>query len=344
MRKTRDEYHARLNELLPQITDADRATFDRIVNEHDGHMITLTPTLAAHIMTAHNSYNRPLTKFGNIAKLSAEISSGDFPVTGQGLSITTKGDLGDGQHRCAAVIHAGTSIPKIMVVSGVDQADIAKVDHNMTLRSLGDDLTLVNVENPTQKGRIAETIMRYNDLSSTVHAAVPLEDVDGLPRAPKVKRHKRVNYVRTDYIDFVLRNDPLLSEAYGIGQQSLTTPAGKQLARPAMMGAETAAAVYFLLVAAGHDEDKVMNYLLALQAFDEELLGGSEAWLLHSKAMSRTEGHAKNLPSMDLVSLGIHAGNYSLGATKKMGRWTKGLSYPKAQVPSFLPRSLDRAA
>lgn len=341
MRKTQNEYQARLNELVQQITAADHAEFNRIMATPTCHEVNLTPTLAALMMTQHNSYNRPLLNFRNIAKMSAEIATGDFPLTGQGFTITTKGDLGDGQHRCAAVIHAGKAIPRIVIVTGVAQASISKVDHNMSLRTLGDDLALVNVNMPAQKGRVAEMIMRYNDMSDAARGSkISHDDVDGLVRITKSTQYRRVDRPRQAYVDFVVRHDDLLSQAIDVGIQSLTTPQNKPLPRPAMMGGDVAAVVYFLLAMAGHDEVDVTDFILALQAFEEKLKGGPEAWLMHRRAMNKS-GAKKNLKPMDLVAIGVVAGNYSLGATEKMARWVIDTgNYPKARDVDFITKTM----
>lgn len=76
--------------------------------EHEGmtsDYVLVTPELAAEALK-RNATNRPM-KEANIQWFAREIREGRFATTHQGICIDAKGNLQDGQHRCAAIVRTG---------------------------------------------------------------------------------------------------------------------------------------------------------------------------------------------------------------------------------------------
>lgn len=71
-------------------------------------ILDITPEMAARWLE-RNSHNRFLAP-GTVAELSTAMTNGTWRLTHQGIAISSEGDLVDGQHRLAAVVHSRQTV------------------------------------------------------------------------------------------------------------------------------------------------------------------------------------------------------------------------------------------
>jgi len=74
--------------------------------------IVLTPKMA-EMFLARNLSNRPESK-RYLDRLSRKIAAGQWVLNGEAIKLDVDGNHRDGQHRCAAVIRTGVSIPTFL--------------------------------------------------------------------------------------------------------------------------------------------------------------------------------------------------------------------------------------
>lgn len=84
--------------------------------QHVQAYFTLTPEMCSWILENKNDRNRRIGK-ARVKKLVEIIKKGEFnrPLTHQALGVLTSSQLGDGQHRCAAVVEADQNVVCLMV-------------------------------------------------------------------------------------------------------------------------------------------------------------------------------------------------------------------------------------
>ena len=78
----------------------------------------ITPEMAKTILTYRNKNNRKY-RYNQLAKLSDAIEKGEWKVTHQCIAFDKDGNLIDGQHRLAAILQTGKTLP-ILVCSNMD--------------------------------------------------------------------------------------------------------------------------------------------------------------------------------------------------------------------------------
>lgn len=119
--------------------------------------VILTPGLAQQIL-ARNTNNRAV-KVGRLAQLESDVKAGRWRFNGTAIQIRNDGVLGDGQHRCLAVVNVNISVPT-KIGFGLDQAAIDTLDLGVA-RSPGDIAALHGVEDPVLSAAIARLIIGY---------------------------------------------------------------------------------------------------------------------------------------------------------------------------------------
>jgi hypothetical protein len=104
----------------------------------------ITPAIAMQ-MLAKNPNNRSVTK-NHVTVLAREMTMGDWQVTGQGISISNKGLLLDGQHRLLAVEASGKTI-NLVVARGIDKKAMNVIDTVAKSRSASDIFSMRGIHN-----------------------------------------------------------------------------------------------------------------------------------------------------------------------------------------------------
>jgi hypothetical protein len=85
-------------------------------------VVEISPAMASGLLTHRNERNRPIS-LKTVAKYSADMKSGRWELTHQGLAFGPGGEIIDGQHRLAAIVDADVSVT--MVVSYFESPDKA---------------------------------------------------------------------------------------------------------------------------------------------------------------------------------------------------------------------------
>ncbi|MET8269468.1 hypothetical protein [Streptomyces sp. NPDC005096] len=108
-------------------------------------VLSVSPELAAQWLTL-NTNNRPLSK-NTVQQLAAQIQRGEWQLTHQGIAFDEDDVLIDGQHRLAAIVKAGTTVP-LTVTHGVPRTAFTVMDTGRK-RTGRDALALVGEANAT---------------------------------------------------------------------------------------------------------------------------------------------------------------------------------------------------
>ncbi|MFP8884155.1 MULTISPECIES: hypothetical protein [Streptomyces] len=108
-------------------------------------VLDVSPQLATEWLT-RNTNNRPLSK-STVQQLAGRIQRGEWQLTHQGIAFDEDGTLIDGQHRLAAIVKAGITVP-MTVARGVPRTAFTVMDTGRK-RTGRDALALAGEANAT---------------------------------------------------------------------------------------------------------------------------------------------------------------------------------------------------
>lgn len=108
-------------------------------------VLDVSPELAAKWLT-RNTSNRPLSK-NTVQQLAGQIQRGEWQLTHQGIAFDEDDILIDGQHRLAAIVKAGITVP-LTVTHGVPRTAFTVMDTGRK-RTGRDALALAGEANAT---------------------------------------------------------------------------------------------------------------------------------------------------------------------------------------------------
>lgn len=128
---------------------------------------TLTPGLAAELLR-RNENNRNV-KAAKAEQYAADMRAGKWTFNGEPLIVSDDGRLNDGQHRCAALVDANTTLP-VVIVFGLPRDSRLTVDQGAA-RGAGDYLSMDGVANANTSATIARLLIAYDRSNET--------DIDG---------------------------------------------------------------------------------------------------------------------------------------------------------------------
>jgi len=126
----------------------------------------LTPALAS-VLLGRNGDNRKIRE-SVVVGYARDMANGSWDMNGEPIIIAKNGMLNDGQHRCAAVIRAGTAIPAIFIF-GVDRETRTTLDQG-AVRRLSDYLAMEGHTNTNRLASAAGYIWMYQNFG-TIHAS-----------------------------------------------------------------------------------------------------------------------------------------------------------------------------
>lgn len=150
----------------------------------------ITPTLAQKWLDTSNTHNRNLRPL-RVADYARDMRTGQWVENGDALRFATDGTLLDGQHRLAAVVESGATVP-MLVVSGLAPAAQDTVDDGVR-RTLQDVLTLRGEQNASALGAVLRRAFLwegYPDRQPRGYAKVRptnAEALDMLKRHPELR-------------------------------------------------------------------------------------------------------------------------------------------------------------
>jgi hypothetical protein len=122
---------------------------------HNIGFVDVTPALAETWLSM-NKGNRKLREF-RVRRYAHEMAKGEWLPSCQGIGFSIEGRLIDGQHRLAAVVRSGVTVPMLVVPSLAEEL-LDRVDVGAN-RSLGD---LVELGNSTSWGRAVGVAARLH--------------------------------------------------------------------------------------------------------------------------------------------------------------------------------------
>lgn len=96
------------------------------------NLVQVTPEIAREYLEL-NHRNRPL-RSDNVKSLARDMRRNDWRLTGHPICFDTEGSLIDGQHRLAAVVESGKTIP-FFVATGLNPEDKRVIDSGMKRRA-----------------------------------------------------------------------------------------------------------------------------------------------------------------------------------------------------------------
>jgi len=144
----------------------------------------LTPAIAEALIGL-NPGNRTVSA-ATVEKYARDMAAGAWAANGESIIISRCGLLNDGQHRCAAVIMAGVTIPAIFV-AGVERETRTTVDQGKA-RTAADYLSMNGHKDAHRLSAAAKYIWQFgqrNELSQQTHFAPTkievMQTIDGDP-------------------------------------------------------------------------------------------------------------------------------------------------------------------
>ena len=117
--------------LVSDLTSDERNAWEWISGNgtFDTMVINLSPNLARLMLTRVGDNRKP--KLATVAKYARIMTAAQWRLTHQGLAISTRIEVIDGQHRLLAVVESGVTI-EVLVVRGVSQDAILFIDGGIT--------------------------------------------------------------------------------------------------------------------------------------------------------------------------------------------------------------------
>ncbi len=134
-----------------------KSCIERGKHEVFDQTIMLTPPMA-EVLLALNTNNRTFKEV-KLAQLIRDISEGRWQFNGTAIQIRKDGVLGDGQHRCRAVVDTGVSI-LTKVGFGLEPEAIDTLDIGAA-RTPGDIASLHGIEDPMMTAAVARLLIGY---------------------------------------------------------------------------------------------------------------------------------------------------------------------------------------
>lgn len=218
-------------------------------------LITFTPGMAALLFFDHNKQNRRWT-FSVSERYAKQIGAGEWEFTNQGIGFLKTGDVGDGQHRLAAIALCGRTLP-FQVTLGLDQKAIRVIDTGKA-RPPSDALEIEHLDDAKTKSRILQRAYSY--LSKTDAS----KKLDTNPAK----------------INAVYENNELLVQSIKLGNNSI-----KGIAKPTFPAPE-AQTLAFILLKAGWPQDHIVEKLAVFQ-LGQDLTGENTPLFVAAKQLER---------------------------------------------------------
>lgn len=180
---------------------------------------TITPEEAAFILTECNASNRPVRP-GKVAQYANDMINGAWMLNGEPIIFDEGGDLGDGQHRLAAVVKAGVAV-EFLIVMGVERESRIYIDlgAGRNVRDVRTFLGLGEIKN----GAVVDAIARMQ-----VRMARSGGTMEKIPSGGG-----NVPVTHADVVRWASENLEALSEAASLGRAVATAMRG---ASPAAAG------------------------------------------------------------------------------------------------------------
>ena len=218
-------------------------------SKRDSGIVTMTPGMAALIFFDHNKQNREWSVNSTLDYLR-QIEAGEWEFTCQGIGFLTSGDLGDGQHRVAAIALSGKSI-ETLVAFGMTPQSVIALDTGRR-RQAAD---FMHIQHPHADTGV---LRRKQQMVKRAFGKLA-QNPDEQARRPYVLKGNR------DTAKAIEAHDALLNQAITIAEDSV-----RGRSKPTFPLAEAAAFVFMLLVT-GWDFEVLVRDLDIFQSGEDRI-------------------------------------------------------------------------
>ena len=147
-------------------------------------IVVLTPELAQRFL-GNNDTNRPISQF-NLNRLQDQIKRGQWRFNGEPIIVFNDGSLGDGQHRCLAVVQTGIPI-QTMITYGIDKETFSTINSGKS-RGAADVLAINGAKNTNILSAAARAYVAEFRKGRDAHVISSIDVLDC------VKEHPHINY------------------------------------------------------------------------------------------------------------------------------------------------------
>lgn len=139
-----------------------------------GEVISVTPAMAESWLKIHAKFQRPLSD-KKVAEWVRLMHLGQFKLTHQGIAITNRGEILDGQHRLAAIAKSG--ITREMVVTlNADPTTFDSLDRGYTRSNLS-VMRIQGFDVGTQKLSALNTLLWIPSVESSLQRTWSIYDL-----------------------------------------------------------------------------------------------------------------------------------------------------------------------
>jgi len=152
-------------------------------------IIELTPELAAKFLQ-NNNLNRPVSK-ATLTRYENTIRRGEWKLNGEPIIVFKNNDLGEGQHRCLAVVSTGISIQTV-IIYGIDENAFETINTGKN-RSPSDVLSMNNEVNCRVLASAARSYLITKLVGREIHC------ITNLQISECVKDHPHLRYWSQKY-------------------------------------------------------------------------------------------------------------------------------------------------
>lgn len=146
-------------------------------------VVMLTPNLAASLLET-NSMNRPISKL-TLDRYEKAIRRGEWRLNGEPIIIFSNGVLGDGQHRCWAVINTGIPIETV-IMYGIS-SEVFGTINQPKVRNTSDLLSIKGEKNTSKLSSAARSYLGEFLTARELSASTPTQIDKCLQEHPHIR-------------------------------------------------------------------------------------------------------------------------------------------------------------
>lgn len=209
---------------------------------------TITPVMAATMLENRFEGQRAV-RTGQVQRLASAIRSGNWKVTGDAITLI-KGKLGNGQHRCEAIVLAGVPC-KALILRTTEESLFDVMDSGIS-RTVADALNHYEIKNAVSISAAARLALSYDRGMITKNKIA----------SPKDRKQGGVwnSITRQDVIDYSVHNRETLSKFCAITQKLYS---GTAILSPSMAAA-------FLQIASLRNEKMAIEFITTIYTGDKD--------------------------------------------------------------------------
>jgi hypothetical protein len=270
--KKQAEMEDKIRAVARSATPEDRAAAQELVRKALGaspsaEVLTITPGTAAILYLEHNKQNREWQPSAS-EEFSREIANRHWHFTNQGIGFLDSGNVGDGQHRLAAIVLAGIPV-QLLVAFGLKVEAIASIDSGK--RRQASDFIHITAGTPTK------TASRQQMMVKRAYGYLARDKSYGSDYRLRNNR---------EIAEAMRRHEALLNECWVIAEEST-----RGRSEPPFNTSEAAAFVFMLSIK-GWAKERILADLDAFQACEDRAGGNSPLFVagdLISKQRSKED-------------------------------------------------------